>query len=150
MTVIKGESLEQPTTMYSDNIAAGMTFTATKGVNFWITFEATQVTSGQFVFTVWFKHVAGAGQESADAAPEGTPLNREPREDDQIQSGVGEEDVDPEERDNGGVSVFGPEDFEVPDLEDIITESGEEEEISSLVITHTQISETIYAKEVQS
>ena len=61
MTVIKGESLEQPTTMYSDNIAAGMTFTATKGVNFWITFEATQVTSGQFVFTVWFKHVAGAG-----------------------------------------------------------------------------------------
>jgi hypothetical protein len=57
--------------------------------------------------------------------------------------------VDLEERDNGGVSVFGPEDFEVPDLDDIITKSGEEEEISSLVITHTQISETIYAKEVR-
>lgn len=40
MTVIKGETLKQPTTMYSDNIGAGMTFTATKGVNFWITFEA--------------------------------------------------------------------------------------------------------------
>jgi hypothetical protein len=41
MTVIKGATLEQPTIMYSENINAGVTFTATKGINFWITFEAT-------------------------------------------------------------------------------------------------------------
>jgi hypothetical protein len=33
---------------------------------------------------VWFKSVSGAGQEDHDAAPEGTPLNREPRTEDEI------------------------------------------------------------------
>ena len=118
MTIIKGPSLESPTVMYSDDIGAGMTFTATKGINFWITFEATQVTSGQFVFTVWFKHVSGEGEEEMEAAPEGTPLNRVPRTDDEVDDEEIEEEIE----------NFEPEDFSVTEIDQIVeTEISEDE-----------------------
>ena len=50
-------------------------------------------------------------------------MNREPRPEDEIVEQ--DEVVNPEDRDNGGVSVFGPGDFEMPNLEDIYNSDDE-------------------------
>jgi hypothetical protein len=48
-------------------VGAGTTFTGTAGINFWLLFEATDRTSGEFVFTIWFKETSGEGQEHLPA-----------------------------------------------------------------------------------
>ena len=47
--LIKGNNLLDPIALYPD-IRAGMTFTATKDVNFFLMFESLTVSSGDFVF----------------------------------------------------------------------------------------------------
>jgi hypothetical protein len=59
-TLIKGKTLDKPMSMY-ENIKAGQTFTATRGINFFIMFQATAQVSGQYVFSIWFKNVSGSG-----------------------------------------------------------------------------------------
>jgi hypothetical protein len=65
-TIIKGKSLEAPDAMY-EAVGAGTTFTGTAGINFWLLFEATNTSSGEFVFTLWFKETAGEGQGALPA-----------------------------------------------------------------------------------
>jgi hypothetical protein len=65
-TIIKGKSLHAPDAMYED-VGAGTVFTGTAGVNFWLLFEATSQSSGEFVFTLWFKETSGEGQEHLPA-----------------------------------------------------------------------------------
>ena len=76
-----------------------------------------------------------------EAAPDGTPLNRVPKTEDEVDEDIQEEDVNPEDRANDGVSVFGPDDFEIPEEIDIIQET-----VIGPVIVHTLEPETIYAK----
>jgi hypothetical protein len=59
-TIIKGQSLKFPDAMYED-VGAGTVFTGVAGVNFWLLFEATDRSSGEFVFTLWFKETMGDG-----------------------------------------------------------------------------------------
>jgi hypothetical protein len=44
-----------------EQVGAGTTFTGVAGINFWILFEATKQTSGEFVFSIWFNETPGAG-----------------------------------------------------------------------------------------
>lgn len=59
-TLIKGNSLLDPIAMYQ--LAPGADFTATKGVNFFLLFESTHISSGQFVFKIWYNNVSGSGR----------------------------------------------------------------------------------------
>jgi len=59
--LIKGNSLLDPIAQYSIN--AGADFSATKGVNFFLLFESTHISSGDFVFKIWYKSVSGSGKQ---------------------------------------------------------------------------------------
>ena len=57
--LIKGNSLLDPIAQYT--IYPGADFTATKGVNFFLLFESLHISSGDFVFKIWYKNVSGSG-----------------------------------------------------------------------------------------
>ena len=80
-TLIKGNSLLDPIAMYS--LDEGHDFSATKGVNFFLLFEATSISSGDFVFKIWYNSVSGSGrsQPSTPDYPPGwvDPFNPENR-----------------------------------------------------------------------
>ena len=59
-TLIKGTTFDDPKFMY--NMKAGQIYTATQHINFYLLFESTAMTSGDFVFTIWFNDVAGEGK----------------------------------------------------------------------------------------
>lgn len=69
--------------MYED-VGAGTTFTGIAGVNFWILFEATEQSSGEFVFTLWFKETSGEGQEHLDAPVDPSTIIEEEPESESI------------------------------------------------------------------
>ena len=52
-TLVKGKNLLSPDSMYS--IDEGHDFSATKGTNLFLLFEATHISSGDFVFVIWYK-----------------------------------------------------------------------------------------------
>ena len=58
--LIKGESLSNPKAMYK--VKVGQTFTALKGFNFYLLFEALDETSGDFAFKIWHNNVSGYGE----------------------------------------------------------------------------------------
>ena len=59
-TLIKGNSLLDPIAMYS--LDEGHNFSATKGVNMFLLFEALSISSGDFVFKIWYNSVSGSGK----------------------------------------------------------------------------------------
>ena len=59
-TLIKGNSLLDPIAMYQ--LDEGHDFSATKGVNFFLLFEALSISSGDFVFKIWYNKVSGSGR----------------------------------------------------------------------------------------
>ena len=61
-TLIKGDNLLDPIAMYED-LTVGHDFSATQSVNIFLIFEATNISSGDFVFTIWYKNVSGSGKE---------------------------------------------------------------------------------------
>ena len=58
--LIKGESLENPLAMY--NLSVGQSYTALKNINFYLLFQATEESSGDFAFKIWFNSVNGYGK----------------------------------------------------------------------------------------
>ena len=78
-TLIKGNSLLDPIAMYQ--LDEGHNFSATKGVNFFLLFEALSISSGDFVFKIWYNKVSGSGknQPSTPDYPPGwiDPFNPE-------------------------------------------------------------------------
>lgn len=56
--LMKGTSIFNLVSRY--DLAAGQTYTATRNMNFYFVFEAEQIYTGQFVFTIWFSNVAGS------------------------------------------------------------------------------------------
>ena len=58
-TLIKGYNLLDPIAMYS--LDEGHNFSATKDINFFLLFEATNISSGDFVFKIWYNNVSGSG-----------------------------------------------------------------------------------------
>ena len=58
--LIKGESISNPIALY--RLAVGQSYTALKGINFYILFEATEETSGDFAFKIWYNNVSGYGE----------------------------------------------------------------------------------------
>ena len=77
-----------------ETVGAGTTFTGTAGINFWLLFEATKQTSGEFVFTLWFKETAGEGQEPLPAAGGPNDNNEEPQEPESVFEPVESDCVD--------------------------------------------------------
>ena len=57
-TLVKGQNLLNPSSMYE--IDEGHDFTATKGINFFLLFEALSISSGDFVFKVWYNKLDGS------------------------------------------------------------------------------------------
>jgi len=55
--LIKGESLANPMALYK--LKVGQSYTALKGINFYILFEALEESSGDFVFKIWYNSVSG-------------------------------------------------------------------------------------------
>ena len=75
--LIKGESLVNPLSMYRVN--AGQDYTAPKGINFYLLWQATAESSGDFVFRIWYKSVNGYGEKAPTVVnfepdPESTPV----------------------------------------------------------------------------
>lgn len=64
MSILKAPELEQPHAVY-EFVRAGQTFSATQNVNFFLIMESLSHSRGQFVFSVWYKDVPGAGKQSA-------------------------------------------------------------------------------------
>lgn len=60
-TLIKGTTFDNPQIMYS--MSAGPVYTATQNVNFYLLFQSTAMTSGKFVFSIWFNTMPGTGQK---------------------------------------------------------------------------------------
>ena len=58
--LIKGESLSNPIALY--RLSIGQSYTALKGINFYILFQATEETSGDFAFKIWYNNVSGYGE----------------------------------------------------------------------------------------
>ena len=58
--LIKGESLDNPFAMY--RLSVGQSYTALKGINFYLLFIATDETSGDFAFTISYNSVSGYGE----------------------------------------------------------------------------------------
>ena len=75
--LIKGESLANPLAMYSLDV--GQSYTALKGINFYLLFEATEETSGDFAFAIWYNSVTGYGQ----IEPEKVTYEEDPRNPDE-------------------------------------------------------------------
>ena len=68
---MKGTSIFNLVSRY--DLAAGQTYTATRNMNFYFVFEAEQIYTGQFVFTIWFSNVAGSAPLPQPTIP--TPEN---------------------------------------------------------------------------
>ena len=66
----KGSSLTQLKARYL--VGAGQTFTATKGTSFYLLFESTSTSRGEFAFTTWFTRVDGYSK------PEPTNWSKDP------------------------------------------------------------------------
>lgn len=60
-TLIKGTSLQEPKAMYQ--LAAGQTYTVSRNQNFYLLFEALEIYSGEFVFSIWYNGVPGQGED---------------------------------------------------------------------------------------
>lgn len=60
-TLIKGASLKEPKAMYQ--LAAGQTYTVSRNQNFYLLFEALEIYSGEFVFSIWYNGVPGQGED---------------------------------------------------------------------------------------
>ena len=58
--LVKGESLANPIALY--NMAIGQNYTGLKGINFYVLFSATEESSGDFVFRLWYKSASGGGE----------------------------------------------------------------------------------------
>ena len=61
--LIKGSSLFDPLAMY--RLEAGQTYTATKGLNFYLLFQATMEKRGKFVFSLWHQATPGIGERES-------------------------------------------------------------------------------------
>ena len=64
--LIKGNSLLDPTALYQVDL--GHDFSATKGVNIFLLFESLTVSSGGFVFKIWYNSVSGSGRSQPSRA----------------------------------------------------------------------------------
>lgn len=74
--MIKGESLQNPIAMYT--LSKGQDYTALRGINFYLLFESTDESSGDFVFRIWFNRVGGFGEvEPTEVTYEKEPLKPE-------------------------------------------------------------------------
>ena len=77
--LIKGESLENPYAMYT--LQRGQEYTALRGIDFFLLFIATETSSGDFIFSIWYEGFAGFGEEDPgtvtqeDGTPEDTGNN---------------------------------------------------------------------------
>ena len=58
--LIKGESISNPIALY--RLSVGQSYTALKGINFYLLFMATDETSGDFAFKIWYNNVSGYGE----------------------------------------------------------------------------------------
>lgn len=59
-SLIKGQSLLKPDSLYQ--ITPGHDFSAQKGTDLYLLFESLSISSGDFVFKVWYKKVEGRGR----------------------------------------------------------------------------------------
>ena len=62
--LIKGESLFNPVSMYQLEI--GQTYTALKGTNFYLLFQATTESRGKFIFSLWHQTTDGIGERESN------------------------------------------------------------------------------------
>lgn len=53
-------------------LSPGQTYTAPRGINFYLLFIAEEEVSGDFVFTIWFNPVSGYGEYTPQVATEET------------------------------------------------------------------------------
>ena len=60
--LIKGESLTNPLAMYK--LIIGQDYSALKDINFFLLLRATEESSGDFVFRIWFKNTSGNGEQT--------------------------------------------------------------------------------------
>ena len=87
--LIKGESLANPIAMYT--LDKGQDYTALKDINFYLLFIATQESSGDFVFKIWFQGTSGSGEK----IPTEVTYEKDPRNPDKNDPETTEEE-DPE------------------------------------------------------
>lgn len=62
--LIKGPSLYNPISMY--RLEVGQTYTATKGLNFYLLFQATEELRGKFAFSLWHQSTPGIGERASN------------------------------------------------------------------------------------
>lgn len=60
--LIKGETLTNPVSLYTMN--KGQDYTGLQGINFYLLFIAETTESADFVFRIWYKSIAGFGEET--------------------------------------------------------------------------------------
>ena len=60
--IVKGDSLSNPLAMY--RMSPGQSYTALRGINFYLLLQAHEESSGDFVFKVWYKNVSGWGEQT--------------------------------------------------------------------------------------
>ena len=61
--LIKGTSYYDPIEMYEMEI--GQVFSATKGINFYLLFQATSESRGKFIFSLWQSTTPGIGERES-------------------------------------------------------------------------------------
>jgi len=61
-TIVKGSNLVDAVSL--SKVRSGQTYSATKGINFYISFRALSTNSGDFVFKIWYKEVSGSGERA--------------------------------------------------------------------------------------
>jgi len=59
-TLVKGSNLVDAISL--SKIRSGQTYSATKGVNLYLSFRALSSVSGDFVFNIWYKDIPGSGE----------------------------------------------------------------------------------------
>ena len=62
-TIVKGSNLVNAVSL--SKVRSGQTYSATKGINFYISFQAMSTSSGDFVFKIYYKEVSGSGEKAA-------------------------------------------------------------------------------------
>jgi hypothetical protein len=63
-TIVKGANLVDAISL--SKARAGQTYSATKGINFYVSFRALSTNSGDFVFKIWYKEVSGSGERAPE------------------------------------------------------------------------------------
>lgn len=102
--LIKGSSLLDPIALYQVDL--GHDFSATKGVNIFLLFESLTVSSGGFVFKIWYNSVPGSGR-SQPSRPDYPPGWVDPND---VTNFIPEEKDEEEEEEE--LIVCSEEDFE--------------------------------------